>query len=215
MALNYRRLGKPRAAIITLLLGLAALLGIIVLGTHVSSDLSLGLSIGMTLAMARLTRTFQGPQIDAHSAAGVKPASIWKALGLSIAALRLFAAGCFAYGFATTPDLGTKLVVGSKDAVFYSGSATEADAQALADALKNDGVFQDRGVHVVIAKGADGTILSFVVRDGAWDQADRVRSFEAIARNVAPAIGGLPLKLRLLDIKLAVEKELILSPNSQ
>jgi hypothetical protein len=212
LALNYRRLGKPREAIVTILLGLATLFGMLVIGSAVSTDLSLGVSIGITLAMGKLTRSFQGQQLDAHAAAGGKLASVWNALGLSLISVVLIMGGCFAYGFATTPTLGTKLAAGSKDAVFYSGTATEADAQALADALKKDGVFRDLGSQAVLAKGTDGTILSFFVRDGAWDQADSVKSFESIARDVAPAIGGLPIKFRLLSTKRVIEKEMILNP---
>ena len=65
------------------------------------------------------------------------------------------------------------MTIGTKDQVIYSGTATEAQATALGNALKTDGYFTDRGVTVLLNMGANGTTISFVVGDGDWNQPGR------------------------------------------
>ena len=66
---------------------------------------------------------------------------------------------------------GRKVIIGTQDEVFYSGSATKDQATALGNALKGDGYFQDKGVTVLLDKESSGTTISFVVKDGFWNQA--------------------------------------------
>jgi hypothetical protein len=99
-----------------------------------------------------------------------------------------------------------KLSVG-KDDVYYLGTATESQAQALSEVLKSTDFFSGKGADVFLSKQSDGTSLSFVVGDGVWDDAALVASFEKIARQAAPAVGGLPLRLRLENTTLDVKKD--------
>jgi hypothetical protein len=99
-----------------------------------------------------------------------------------------------------------------KDEVLYKGTATEQDAKALGDALKKVGFFKGRGVSVQLTKGPDGAIITFVVQEGAWDDAGHVAQFESITRGVASAVGGLPVKLRLADENLSTKKETTVNP---
>jgi hypothetical protein len=62
-----------------------------------------------------------------------------------------------------------------------------------------------------VAKGRDGAIISFVVKDGTWNNPAMVAVFEKIARQQAPAVGGLPITLRLVNTSLAVEKSELLN----
>jgi hypothetical protein len=101
---------------------------------------------------------------------------------------------------------GRTVTIGSKDQVVYSGSATQDQAIALGNALKTDGYFQDRGVTVLLKMGAGGTVMSFVVQDGYWNQPGTLSEFEEVVREVASPVGGLPVKLQLMDTKLDVEK---------
>jgi hypothetical protein len=92
--------------------------------------------------------------------------------------------------------------------VYYYGSATETEARSLGQALRNVGFLQDLGAAVVLSR--DGTTdLCFVVADGVWDRADAVAGFERLARGVAPAIGGLPVQLRLLNEAMEPKKTII------
>jgi hypothetical protein len=97
-----------------------------------------------------------------------------------------------------------KIRVGSKDEIYYLGSATAADAQALGRALREAGYMEDLGVSVSISKD-DGTAIGFVVGEGVWRQPDVVAGFQRLARRVAPSVGGLPLEVRILSPQMEVQ----------
>jgi hypothetical protein len=98
------------------------------------------------------------------------------------------------------------VTIGTKDQVVFSGTATKADATALGNALKSDGYFQDRGATVLLDKEAGGTTISFVVENGVWNQASTLAGFEEIVRELAPTLGGFPVRLQLDNSNETVEK---------
>ena len=104
--------------------------------------------------------------------------------------------------------LAKKKSVFGNDEILRSGKATQDEAIALANALKSHGYFCDRGVTVLLDKGTGYAAISFVVTDGAWDKPGLVCWFEDIAKEVAPAVGGLPVQLHLLDTSRYVKKSL-------
>lgn len=95
------------------------------------------------------------------------------------------------------------------DSIFYEGMATQADAQVLDQALKAVGFFTGAGADVFLTRHDDGTTLSFMVVEGAWDNPVKVSNFEDIARNVASAAGGLPIRLQLMNSVHDVKKEIM------
>jgi hypothetical protein len=97
---------------------------------------------------------------------------------------------------------------GAKDNVTFSGTATKQDALKLGEALKQIGYFRDQGVSVFVAKGAGLPIVSFVVIDEAWNRPEMVSAFERIGLGIAPSVGGLPIKVHLIDGSQAVKKEM-------
>jgi hypothetical protein len=101
-----------------------------------------------------------------------------------------------------------KVIVGTKDEIYYYRSASKTDAQALGVALNATGFLNNRGTTVLLSKGSAGTIVSFVLNSGAWDHPETIYSFEEIGRRIAPAIGGFPIVLRLIDAARNVQKEL-------
>jgi hypothetical protein len=101
-----------------------------------------------------------------------------------------------------------KVMVGAKDEVYYYHSATKEDAMALGQALTAIGFLNDRGTTVLLSKGSAGTIVSFVLNDGGWNHPQTVYSFEEIGRRIAPAIGGFPIQVRLIDSGRTLHKEL-------
>jgi hypothetical protein len=106
---------------------------------------------------------------------------------------------------------GKKVIVGSKDEVRYEGTATKEEAEALGKALKDSGYFQDRGVSVILSKGSEGTIISFVVKDGFWNDQTNVDNFAILGRALAPSVGGLPIKVRLVNQTVETKKEVPVS----
>jgi hypothetical protein len=101
-----------------------------------------------------------------------------------------------------------KVIVGTNDEIYYYRSASKADAQALGMALIGTGFLNNRGTTVLLSKGSAGTIVSFVLNNGAWDHPETIYSFEEIGRRIAPAIGGFPIVVRLIDAARNVQKEL-------
>ncbi len=99
-----------------------------------------------------------------------------------------------------------KELVGMRDTVYYYGSATQEDARMLGQSLRTAGAMRDTGMTVVLAKG-DVTTLSFVVHQTPWERPEAVSAFEALTRQVAPAVGGLPVRLRFLDTTGRSRKE--------
>jgi hypothetical protein len=101
-----------------------------------------------------------------------------------------------------------KVIVGNKDEVYYYHAATAEDAQALGQALTGIGFLNGRGTTVLLSKGTAGTIVSFVLNDGGWNHPQTVYSFEEIGRRIAPAVGGFPITVRLIDSARTLHKEL-------
>jgi membrane associated rhomboid family serine protease len=122
------------------------------------------------------------------------------ALAVGAAGMALCAAGI--------PKIG-KVMVGSKDEIYYFGTATNDDAVRLGDALKSARYFEDRGFEVELSKEPDERTVSFVVKDGAWTRPNSISAFELLARKIAPVVGGFPLKLRFLDTSRNVRKEMM------
>ncbi len=64
---------------------------------------------------------------------------------------------------------------------------------------------------VILSKGSNGTIISFVVRDGFWDDPKNVDGFATLGRALAPTVGGLPIKVRLVNQSVETKKEIPVS----
>ena len=102
-----------------------------------------------------------------------------------------------------------KIIIGTKDAVYFFGSATAADATSLGQALKTAEFLGDTGATVLLSKG-DGTVVSLMVKEGAWDEPQTVATLETIVRQAAPSVGGLPVTLRLINTGYQTKKEMTL-----
>lgn len=104
---------------------------------------------------------------------------------------------------------GKRYKVSDKEIVGYSGDATEADAKKLGDALKQLEYFDGKSpAEVLLKKDAkEGRVLSFVMSEGSWDQAEQQTAVKALGEALAPAIGGKPLTVRMIDKQLNTKKE--------
>ena len=195
MAVNYRRLGKGGQAAATIGIGLlvtAAAMGIgYVMPQGVAGLLALALLFG-TRAVAK---SLQGFEVEEHVRQGGKLGSKWAAAGIGLGLLALFVGGFMLVYSAMHP----KVMIGSKDEVYYSGSATKEDARKLGDALKTMGFLTDRGVSASVAKDQRGTVVSFTVKEEAWKDPRMVANFEEIGRQAAPSVGGFPIRVLLLN----------------
>jgi hypothetical protein len=208
MALNYQRLGKKNAAIAALAIGIAATGVAIAFGNRVPTYATTGIAVGLLVTTMNLAKSLQGPAVQQHVLRGGQLGSRWAAAGLGVVLMVVIFGGAILVGY-QLGGFGSKVVIGTRDEVFYSGSATKQDALALGQALKDAGYFLDRGVTARISKDQDGTTVGFVVQDGMWDRADIVSGYEEIGREIAPAVGGFPIHLRLMDSAEATKKQLV------
>jgi hypothetical protein len=197
MALNYRRLGQANKAVTTLLFAILVTGLAILIGWNIPQGVSSLIAIALMIGMKRAAQALQGPVLKDHVERGGRLGSKWNAFWLGLAFLAILFTAIFVAVYAK--DQKTGVVFGSKDEVYYSGIATKEEAQALGNTLKTSGYFSDKGADVVLAKGKDGTTVSFIVKEGAWDQPETLGLFEAIGQQVAPSIGGFPIQVRLLN----------------
>lgn len=199
MALNYRRLGMKGAAVITLLIGVIVTALAVMIGWNLPKNVTFPLALALLFATLRLAVSLQGATVKYHVEHGGRLASRWTAFGSGAGFMAaLFAIVFFSMYGSTYATASTSVVIGSKDEVYYSGSATKQDAQTLGNALKANGFFSDRGADVFLSKGKDGTIVSFVVKKEFLDQPGILASFEEVGRQIAPAVGGFPIQVRLM-----------------
>jgi hypothetical protein len=215
IAVNYVRLGKAGKGVFAVLLGLAATaLNVLVKWSWNTSSGSLErleydaflilFLIVMWLCTWKIAKEEQGDAVTEHTARGGQLGSSWTAswVGIATLAASVTMVGAVIYGY----QYRKIVVIGMKDQVVYSGLATKTDAMALGNFLKGNEYFRDRGSTVLLKKEIGGRTISFAVQDGVWDQAGMLSSFEELAREVAPEVGGLPIQVQLVDSEGNVEE---------
>jgi hypothetical protein len=204
MAVNYKRLGRSGRGVVVFALGLIATTLILVLPGWGQEKAAAVLAAACLAGTIPLARCLQGHAVDDHVARGGALASTWKAVGAGIAMLVVVLGEFFV--ILMLQGVGS-VTIGAKDQVVYSGTATKDQATALGNALKTVGFFQDSGSIVLLHKEGGSTTLSFVVRNDAWNDPLAVKAYESVVWRVAPAIGGLPIDMRLVTAWHTVEKD--------
>jgi len=205
MAINYRHLGRKSSAILAVILGVAATALAIAIEPYIPSTFTSVAAIALFVGTYNAAKTLQGPIVEKHELAGGSLHSRWAAFGISLAVL---AAGFAIIVAAVLPSVwSSKVVIGSKDIVEYSGAATKADATALGQALKKEGYFQDRGASVLLSKNASGVTISFVVKDDVPSHSEMVYVYETVGFDVAPSVAALPVKLQFVSARRELLKE--------
>jgi hypothetical protein len=204
MAANYRRLGKGGRAATVLVAGLLVTAVVVGLGSFIPAGLSSAVAIGLFVGIRAAAKAVQGPAVEEHVRLGGRLGSKWAAVGLGLGMLAIIGAGYIAGYLILNP----KVTIGSNDEVYYQGSATKADANALGQRLKEINFLSDRGVSVYLSKGKGGTVVSFVMKEGVWNDPHMVDSFQEIGREIAGSVGGFPLKVRMINTEREVKREL-------
>jgi hypothetical protein len=197
MALNYRRLGQSGKAMMTMVIAIAVTGLAILIGWNIPQGVSSLIALALVIGMRSGAQSLQGTAIKDHIQRGGRLGSKWRAFWLGIGLLVTLFSAVFIIVLAK--DHKTGVVFGSKDEVYYSGTATKEDAQLLGNTLKTSRYFSDKGADVLLAKGKDGTIVSFIVKEGVWNEPATVAWFEVIGQQIAPMIGGFPIQVRLLN----------------
>lgn len=214
MASNYRKLGQGNNGLLALLLGAAASVGVIYIAVKTTANPAIA-EVVLLVCTILAAKQLQEDAIKTHVAWGGQLYSKGRAIGIAIVTSLALGGALIGYlvytgqwqSFAAQYGVGQNTVtIGTKDQVIYSGTATEAEATALGNALKSDGYFQDRGVSVVLNKGTGGTSIGFLVQDGYWNQTGALSQAEEVARTAASSVGGLPLQVQLMNVNQTVEK---------
>jgi hypothetical protein len=205
MAVNYSRLGQKGLAAATWIVGFAVTAVAIFIGYAIPKGGAYPIALGLLILTRMAAASLQGKAVAKHVSEGGKLASGWAAFGLGVAFLCLILAAVFVPVYMSSAH--SKVIIGTKDEVFYTGSATKQDALTLGYALKKGGYFKDRGTSVFLDKGADGTTVSMVVQEGAWNTPGTLAMEEEAVREVADSVGGLPVHVRLMNAAEEVKKE--------
>jgi hypothetical protein len=211
MAMNYRRLGKKDNARWAIAAGVAGTVTAVLLRYVIPQGASAGVAIGMLAATMRASKSLQGDAIEKHVATGGSLGPRWAAFGLGVGALTAVLAVIFLVLLAKEFVTGAAtpgVVIGTRDRVSYTGTASREDALVLGGALKAGGFFSDKGSAVSLTRSANGTVVSFVVLEGVWDKRDVVDGFEEVGRQIAPSVGGFPISVRLVDSAGSTRKDL-------
>jgi hypothetical protein len=205
LGLNYQRLGDQGKAWSSYLCGAAVMAAAAGLGFVIPHGVQYPIAIGLIVAMRQVAERLQGPAISKHVDAGGKLATKWIGFGVGMAFLTLV------MGLVLLPLLPsltkTKVTIGSSDQIYYAGTATKDEAQALGDSLKTQGLLQDQGANVFLKKESDGTTISIILKEGMWNKPGMLETFEDIFRRAAPTVGGMPIHVKLLNGEKEVQKE--------
>lgn len=98
-----------------------------------------------------------------------------------------------------------KATIGANDTIYYFGTATDADAQALGRALRDAGYLKDLGVTMTLAKDP-AVSIGFVVNESVWQKPELAEEFRRLAKRVAPSVGGGAIEVRLLNENMDARK---------
>jgi hypothetical protein len=191
LADNERRLGRAGAAWATLAVGTLGTLVLVVVGAYAPSQLALPLALAGVFATRQVAIARHGAALAANAAAGTQSMWLGAAAGaasmvavLGVSVLAAIAVGTLAPNRVAFPPA---------DEVYYEDGATEPDARRLGEALGRLGFFgKTEGKTVTLAKkSGEGFVVSFIVHDGAWNDAATVQSFDAFGRRLSDeAFGG-------------------------
>jgi hypothetical protein len=211
IAVNYVRLGKAGKGVVSVALGLTATaLYMLIKWNWNAPPGSLGrlecdafqilFGIAMWICTWKVAKEEQGDAIKEHTTRGGQLDSRYTAACVGFVTLVVLVLPVlYAYQYRKSVFIGTN------DRVLYSGIATKATAAALGNMLRSSEYFQGSGASVLLNKGFGSTTISFVVQDGVWNQTGMLSGFEELAREAAPAVGGLPVQVRLVNSNLEVK----------
>lgn len=200
MALNYKRLGEPGKARMTVALSVLAMAALIAIG-FVTPDRSMSwLAIVPIIVMRALAKSLQGAAYDRHVAAGGSRGSSWRAAGIGVASLAIcfgaIVGGVAVHEVATAPD---SVMIG-KSNVAYASGATRAEAQAIGDALVALDYIGDQASTIEVTRDRGRHVVAFVVQDFVFSDDKLQREFHKLAEQLSRKVyDGAQLDIWLTD----------------
>src|SRR4029077_8514165 len=152
-----------------------------------------------------LARSLQGRRFSAHIVSGGKKASNWIGAGIGLALFTplIGAFVVFVLISGVNPsavvDMEHSVDMGHDQHVYYSRGATRDDARRFGEALETEGYFDGTTRADVLISGKAGAREISFFSGGGWKNESYVEAVRAMAERIAPAIGGKPLTVRMLD----------------
>jgi hypothetical protein len=210
LALNYRALHKRRAFWLTAgsALLICSLLCILLLRLPREGP-NLCVGVVCLMVMYVMARALQGENFDYHVRTGGRQVSNWKAAGLGVLGAVLFIGlillCSFTFDAARGKGWWRRVEFGRGHEVYYVRGATEAEARALGQFLQGAGYFDSRrAVTVQLAREGEAFVVSFVVRENAWNNPQVITWAGDFASKLSEEVfGGKPVKIQLCDEDLS------------
>ncbi len=215
LAINFKRLGNSTAAWVSLIVGFVVTVGLMALALALPSGSSSGMCALPIVQMAiagQLAKQMQGPAYAKHIEAGGSAESGWKALGIGVASLAGILVVCFGMVLFMTENvmLNEHYDVSPKEQIFFTGKITRDEVAKIAELLKTAGFFTGKGEKSIQVKRSGGvTTLSFVLSEVGWKDPEILKALEEFVRQNIQALGGPPIKLRIVDSEFTVKKEVL------
>ena len=103
---------------------------------------------------------------------------------------------------------GSKLEIGPNQKLYFERGVTEAEAGAVARALRKRNYGEGaEGAYVGLSKSPEGYEVLFLLKEGVWDDPENVGWFERLASELsAEALDGSPVTIHLCDKDFAPKK---------
>jgi hypothetical protein len=201
LAINYLRLGRATAAVFWGLVLLLITCVIFWLAMELPDEVPGAMFLVPQLViMYVIANSLQGKIITAHQRSGGRMISNWAAAGIGLFVCLVIAGGFIGFMFLEEETLGTRIGIGQHDEIYYSPGATERDARALGAILLDESYFgEPPGTTALITK-TDGVYeISFILIDGAWNEAPTVEYYRELGEILADERFGGPLVINLSD----------------
>jgi hypothetical protein len=199
VATNFRRLGEGKKSLVTSLIGGSTVALVVVLAFALersfgkTGTLRLGAVLGISAYL--LAKRFQGRAITTHAEQEGPFESPWKSLAVTVVSVvvAIVAAGSL------ESYLRPTVVVGGSHEIELGGTATESDAIRVGEVLTEIGMFRYvQHTRMRVAREPSRWIVTVGVKQGSLEDAEVLKSFEAIANALRARAFADNLKLRMV-----------------
>jgi hypothetical protein len=203
---NYQLLGKKGPAIRALATGVLGTAACFLLFLLMSAWIAVPVVLlGSAGVMFGLAKWLQDPLLLEHRAKGGEEASVQSAAWLGVLCSGLFTIVWFVGYFPVSSQERHPSVTFGAHGVYYTAGVTQKEATRLGELLVDMGLF-DMGEryhgskYVWLSRDGETYVVSFLLKEGAWDRPEMVTATRAIRRKIADELcPGHPVQIDLCD----------------
>lgn len=211
LAVNYRRLGRGRRALLAILVGAIATALLVFLGLAmpdaVPRPLYPGVAIAAALVMAAITRALQGKALAAHRAARGRVGAPLVSAGVGLGLLAALVGAVFAVVSIQRPENLGKVIEMGKLTVYHKEGVSEMEARKVGAHLRDYGL-AEKEFSVQLFR-EEGTLhLLLIVKPGVPQ-----RPFQSLGESVSRKVfDGAPLVVDLAERDLEIHTSIPATP---